>query len=183
MFSDRNYTYSGKCCTDCLMLLANGETPPELSEEETAGYLANVERECAGAEITLGMFREDHGCAANWTVIWHAPGSVRGSFRRGTIEVRADSYRDALDEAEWSRDVPAGAWPVMARSHDLETESDRGGECECEQLGFSWSSCDVCGSNLGGDREAVVFWFAPPAGNADQPGSGPAGALPYSAGL
>jgi len=25
-------------------------------------------------------------------------------------------------------------------------------ECECDQLGFSWSNCDGCGSRLGGDR-------------------------------
>lgn len=29
---------------------------------------------------------------------------------------------------------------------------------ECERLGFSWSSCEWCGSSLGGDRFAAVAW-------------------------
>lgn len=28
----------------------------------------------------------------------------------------------------------------------------------CEQLGFSWSPCDGCGSTLGGDRHAATAW-------------------------
>lgn len=170
MTFDRDKAFSGKCCIDCLMLLANGETDPDWSPEELADYLARVDHYTSGTEVTLGAFRSDHGCATNWTVTWHAPGSVRGSFRRGTLEVRADTYGEAMDEvrmAAWRPwgDVPAGAWPVNARWHELETEPDRGGECECEQLGFSWSQCDVCGSVLGGDREAVVFWSQP-----DKPG-------------
>ena len=46
----------------------------------------------------------------------------------------------------------------MARGHELATEPDRGGECECERQSFTWSPCDVCDSNLGGARDAVVFW-------------------------
>lgn len=30
---------------------------------------------------------------------------------------------------------------------------------ECEQREFSWSACDVCGSGLGGSRDAVTFWL------------------------
>ena len=39
-----------------------------------------------------------------------------------------------------------------------QTASDRGGECDCETDTFSWSPCDVCGGNLGGERHAVTFW-------------------------
>jgi hypothetical protein len=28
----------------------------------------------------------------------------------------------------------------------------------CERQTFSWLSCDVCGSTLGGSRDAVTFW-------------------------
>jgi hypothetical protein len=31
-------------------------------------------------------------------------------------------------------------------------------ECSCETVSFSWSACDVCGSNLGGERHAVTYW-------------------------
>ena len=104
------------------------------------------------------MFREDHDCATNLTVTGGRPARCSGSYRRGVVEVRADSFRDAMDVAPWQPAVPACAWAVMARSHDLATEPDRGGECECERQSFTWSPCDVCGSNLGGARDAVVFW-------------------------
>lgn len=166
MTFNRDQVYQGWACTDCTMLLANGETPPDLDETETTLYLERVARGCAGCEVTLGMFREDHACASDFTVTWlmrHE--SVRGSLRRGWVEVRADDYGDAMDQAHWA--IPAGAWLTVARAHDLETETDRGGECDCECQTFSWSACDVCGSNLGGHRDAVVFWIQPspePAG-------------------
>lgn len=43
--------------------------------------------------------------------------------------------------------------------HNLQDE--KGSEAhtyECEQYGFSWSSCDTCGSGLGGDRYAATVW-------------------------
>jgi hypothetical protein len=43
------------------------------------------------------------------------------------------------------------------------TAPDRGGECDCETLAFTWSPCDVCGGNLGGERHAVTFWTVAPA--------------------
>jgi hypothetical protein len=40
------------------------------------------------------------------------------------------------------------------------TAADLGGECDCETVTFSWTACDVCGGNLGGERHAVTFWHA-----------------------
>lgn len=31
-------------------------------------------------------------------------------------------------------------------------------DCECEQLGFSWSACHGCSSALGGDRYAMTVF-------------------------
>ena len=39
---------------------------------------------------------------------------------------------------------------------------EAGSECDCETMSFSWSPCDVCGSNLGGERSAVSFWEETP---------------------
>jgi hypothetical protein len=100
------YTCGGWACTDCLILLANGDAPAELDEAELAAWLAEIDTRNAGYQITLGLLREDHACT---------------------------------DEAG-------------------QTEADRGGECECEVQSFSWSACDVCGSNLGGERHAVSFF-------------------------
>jgi len=36
--------YTGECCTDCTMLIANGETPPEMTEAETAEWLADIDK-------------------------------------------------------------------------------------------------------------------------------------------
>ena len=31
-------------------------------------------------------------------------------------------------------------------------------DCDCERDEFSWARCDVCGSGLGGSRDAVHFY-------------------------
>lgn len=55
----REYS-NGWCCVDCLMLLANGEKPPEMGEDETAAWLAEIDRRTAGTDVTLGrMFGEE----------------------------------------------------------------------------------------------------------------------------
>ena len=46
--------HHGWACTDCMMLLCNGETPPEMSEEETAAYLALIPDEPATPGRVLG---------------------------------------------------------------------------------------------------------------------------------
>lgn len=49
---------------------------------------------------------------------------------------------------------------LMASEHDCDYEQDwHTGNCYCEEQEFSWSSCDVCGSHLGGHRSAVTFWI------------------------
>lgn len=97
-------TTTGWACQDCLFLLANGETPEELDEAETAAYLARV----TNAEVTLGRTFGEGSCEHDWD-----------------------------------------AWAAGDESHAL----------ECETRDFSWASCDVCGSTLGGSRHAVTFWL------------------------
>jgi hypothetical protein len=103
------FVCAGWACTDCIILIANGETPPELTGDEADAWLAAVSDRNAGYHVAPGMFREDHACT---------------------------------DEAG-------------------RTAGDNGGDCDCETLAFTWSACDVCGSNLGGERHAVTFWAAP----------------------
>lgn len=38
------------------------------------------------------------------------------------------------------------------------TPADREDGCDCESQGFSWQSCEGCGSSLGGDRFALTLW-------------------------
>jgi hypothetical protein len=42
---------------------------------------------------------------------------------------------------------------VCGREHGLEVD-----ECDCERRNFSHSSCDGCGSPLGGSRHAYTLW-------------------------
>jgi hypothetical protein len=56
---------------------------------------------------------------------------------------------------------------LLEEEHDDEcTETDRAeGGCNCEQRSFSWSRCDGCGSDLGGDRHAATLWWTPKEGD------------------
>jgi hypothetical protein len=42
------------------------------------------------------------------------------------------------------------------------TEADRDEGCECDRRGFSWQSCEGCGSGLGGDRYRFTMWRVRP---------------------
>jgi hypothetical protein len=45
---------TGWACTDCLILLANGETPPEMDEDQAAAWLADIDRITEGFSVVLG---------------------------------------------------------------------------------------------------------------------------------
>ena len=94
-------------CTDCIMWLANGEPPTDMSESELAAWRAAMDEHIGDSELTLGMLASEHDDSCPVKI--------------------ADSY-DAVDE------------------------------CYCDTRSFSWSPCDVCGSNLGGERHAVTYW-------------------------
>ena len=50
---------------------------------------------------------------------------------------------------------------MLPEHHECGRENGEGvDECDCEEQSFSWSACDGCGSNLGGERHAVTGWVA-----------------------
>jgi hypothetical protein len=67
---------------------------------------------------------------------------------------------------EGHRDAPPLgriAWPITVvngGTHDRCANDPEwiGAECDCESLGFSWATCDACGSALGGDRYAMTLF-------------------------
>lgn len=70
---------------------------------------------------------------------------------------------DTFDRAGFERmtkgtdDITLG---LRRDEHQCDYDADwSAGHCYCETREFSWSSCDVCGSTLGGERHAVTFWF------------------------
>lgn len=52
-------TAPGWACTDCLMLLANGETPPDLDETATEEWVAEIDRRTDGYHVAVGGEHDD----------------------------------------------------------------------------------------------------------------------------
>ena len=66
------------------------------------------------------------------------------------------------DGADPERKPRAGTeeWEVtLGGEHGEYCELETRGECDCEDLGFSWCPCDLCTSRLGGDRYAATAWI------------------------
>lgn len=95
---------NGWACTDCMILLANGEEPPERTEDELRAWHAAITRCTEGTTVTIGRMLGEDGCECP----------------------------DTSSVDHWEG---------------------------CERLAFTWSSCDHCGSTLGGERHAVTFWW------------------------
>lgn len=158
-------------CRDCLFLLANGDGPnyeydyPGKTDEEyaemRADYDARIAAETKGYRITLGHGREQHDCATNVTVTpiyrTHQDNGVDVTYQReeSAKEYRFDTVSEAIEAAEFDFPDAVGFHGIM---HDLETEGDGGGECECETLNFSVQDCANCGSHYGAEWHAATVW-------------------------
>jgi hypothetical protein len=166
---DELYDEKAFVCTDCLMLIANGDMPnyeyqyPEKTEAEceemTRDYRDRIERTMHGFNITLGWGREQHDCASNYTVTALLRSETDGDdYREGDEkEYRAEFASEALEKAEFDF-TGSDVIGFRAVSHDLETEGDRGGECECETDNFATRTCDHCGDHFAGTWHAATIW-------------------------
>jgi hypothetical protein len=155
------YVCSGWACVDCLVLLANGDNPPDWTEAEISAWHDEIDQRNVGYNVTLGLIREEHECARNFTV--RAVCARSGNGRRWqpypqriSLEFRADSESDARDQFEW--EYLDNTKIISVTEHELRTAGDAGNECGCEIDSFSWSPCDYCGGNLGGERHAISFF-------------------------
>lgn len=134
-------TYLLKGCTDCLMLIANGDTSGNSrceTEEGEAAYLADVARQ------TDGM----HVCPTSW------PAPVRTAWfeydEDEVTELFALAFSGELEVSAFSFDLDAvtvEGWTETDRYHGADTEAQ-----------FTYDGCDVCGSPLGGDKHPVAAW-------------------------
>lgn len=55
--------WNGWACIDCTILLANGETPPDMSEGETEEWLERINARMEGTlDVSLGRVYGENGC-------------------------------------------------------------------------------------------------------------------------
>jgi len=121
--NDRQDATRLSICTDCLVILANGDWSG-IPERDLAEFEAAYKRGTEGTEITLGMLASEHSCRTHVTL-------------------------DEFGEPDGD---------CLTGECDCPTAGDDGGECFCEDLGFSWSPCEICKRDLGGDRHAATMW-------------------------
>jgi hypothetical protein len=72
---------------------------------------------------------------------------------------------DEMDESETGAWLDAierlteGMYVSLGCRHDDDCTRNHGSEdCDCDDIEFSWSSCDTCGTSLGGSRHAVTLF-------------------------
>lgn len=68
-------------------------------------------------------------------------------------ELCDDADREPLSALDADAEVTCG---LIASEHECDSLDDCNGECERQE--FSWSRCEGCGSNLGGERLAATEW-------------------------
>lgn len=124
----------GWACTDCMMLLCNGETPPGMDEEETAAFVAAFEEGCKGAHVTPGRMLGQLECDC-WT--WDC-----------------DTHRDVCERLEftWQR-CDICRRPNMAGGRDAvtfwsEDVGDRGAATELATLEAEFEAAGGRGVDL-----------------------------------
>lgn len=122
-----------RACTDCLMLIANGETPPEMDEAETEDYVNRFDHWTEQFDVVV---------PSSWPFMAYFLDfeDAFAAVLAGHVDV--DVLRFSLDD-----DVEVTDWSERDRYYGTDTESE-----------FSMDGCDTCGSRLGGDRHPVAAW-------------------------
>lgn len=67
--------WNGWACSDCIMLICNGEFPPDMSENERDAYLARIAAKMVGTlDVSPGRMLGDDGCECEECDDEHAAG-------------------------------------------------------------------------------------------------------------
>lgn len=128
-------TIEFKACTDCVMLIANGDTTGNSrceTEEGEAEYLAAVAANTDGLHLVVTSWDYDEQHVGDTEDGFIIPEGDEGSFR-----VDEDGLVYQVDWTEEDRYY----------GHDTVPR-------------FTMSGCEVCGDGLGGDKHPVVGWRA-----------------------
>lgn len=86
-------------------------------------------------------------------VIWFANGDTSGDW---TEKERAE-FLSRVGQHTRGCEITLGSVDCEHCGSEAR-EADRDGTEDCEPW-FSWSSCDTCGSHLGGNRHHAVAWL------------------------
>lgn len=86
-------------------------------------------------------------------LMMHANGEIGGDAGEEENAAHAAAMSAQLEGAQMTLGTVTGACEYC----DAARETDPDGDWECEAW-FSWSSCDGCGSGLGGDRSHATLW-------------------------
>ena len=81
------------------------------------------------------------------------------NFWDGTLWVCVDCFltREGDGPTEEPEREP---WGLLDDTYQVGrglAEDDHSEDCNCELVDFSWSACDACGSDLGGERRAYSY--------------------------
>lgn len=135
-------THELQACTDCIMLIANGDTsgtPRCETEEGEAEYLAAV-------AANTGHL---HLAPSDWdapVTTYEADDSEQFAALFDLILAGEIEIEDCTFDLDWNE------W-----SHKGWTETDRYYGTPSEAR-FTYYGCDVCGDGLGGDKHPVAGW-------------------------
>ena len=135
-------------CIDCMMAEANGELPDGFDEDGRSGDerrpvpWARVAEDSSIAHVTAGMLADEHEDACPNYGYLPCPNVACGD---GDVGAEDGPYVEC-GSCSGDGHGPRRAWDG---THDE----------PCEDIDFTWSSCDGCGSTLGGSRHAYTAWL------------------------
>jgi hypothetical protein len=111
---------SGWACQDCLMLLTNGTTPPELDEQEAEDRLNAIEITSGTYSITLGLPSEAHECGRQNGDEVDECECERVSFTWSACDVCGGNLGGSRDAVTfWTRDEPTTTHGKLPPGHSL----------------------------------------------------------------
>ena len=134
-------------CSDCMTTEASGQLPEGFDEDGQSGDERRpapwslVDEDPSIVHVTPGMLADEHsGDCPNYGYLPCAGGCFEGD-----VGVEDGPYVEC-DACSGDGHGPRREWDG---SHDE----------PCEDIDFSWTSCEGCGSTLGGSRHAYTAWL------------------------
>jgi hypothetical protein len=136
-------------CQDCLMFHANGEEP-QMTSDEADEWLARIEQNTKGYEVSLGRVYGGDGCECV-TAITSLMESIAETM--ATVTEMIGAPHPDWDTIIGRLNYETGDWRNTANvvAEDMQHEDT------CEYIGFSSNTCGMCGSNVAGSRNAATL--------------------------